>query len=66
MLGNGHEKSSIGHEQLMLARLIGVDEDGLAYAGVLEIADRYCRPAQPVCKQCPMRELCTTARKADE
>jgi DNA (cytosine-5)-methyltransferase 1 len=65
VLGNGHEKSSIGHEQLMLARLIGVDEDSLAYAGVLEIADRYCRPSQPVCRQCPVRELCTTARKAD-
>lgn len=66
VLGNGHEKSSIGHEQLMLARLIGVDEDSLAYAGVLEIADRYCRPAHPVCKQCPLAKLCSTARKADE
>jgi DNA (cytosine-5)-methyltransferase 1 len=66
VLGNGHEKSSIGHEHLMLARLIGVDEDSLAYAGVLEIADRYCRPSQPVCKQCPVKELCTTARKAEE
>ncbi|MEP0923398.1 DNA (cytosine-5-)-methyltransferase [Leptolyngbya sp. ST-U4] len=56
------ERSAIGHEQLMVARLVGEDKGGRAYAGVLEVADQFCKPADPECLRCPLRKLCTTAQ----
>lgn len=49
--------------ELLLARLIGVDEKGLAYAAVLEIADGFCKTSHPDCGLCPLRKLCIYRRK---
>lgn len=48
--------------QLLLARLIGVDESGRAYAGLLEVGDRFCKPAMPECGLCPLQRLCSVGR----
>lgn len=53
------EESSGGMTgQLLLARLVGVDDHGRAFAAAMEVGDRFCRPEQPDCSACPLRELC--------
>lgn len=64
VFGDEDERSSIGHEQLMVARLVGVDQGGRAYAGVLEVADQFCKPGVPECTRCPLNKFCFTASKA--
>ena len=61
VFGESLERSSIGHEQLTVARLVGVDESGRAYAGVLEVADQFCKPVSSDCDRCPLNQLCLTA-----
>jgi DNA (cytosine-5)-methyltransferase 1 len=61
VFGESLERSSIGHEQLAVARLIGVDAEGRAYAGALEVADQFCKPVSSNCDRCPLRQLCLTA-----
>jgi len=61
VFGESLERSSIGHEQLTVARLVGVDAGGRAYAGVLEVADQFCKPVSSNCDGCPLRHLCLTA-----
>ncbi|PSB33705.1 DNA cytosine methyltransferase [Stenomitos frigidus] len=63
VFGAEDERSSIGHEQLMVARLVGVDQGGRAYAGVLEVADQFCKPGVPECTRCPLNKVCFTASK---
>src|SRR5262249_23263629 len=48
--------------QLLLARLVGVNNHGRAFAAVLEIADRLCRPEDPRCPDCPLRLLCSSGQ----
>lgn len=44
--------------ELLLGRLVGVDQDARAYVAVLEIADGLCRPENPDCRLCPLRKFC--------
>lgn len=61
VFGDYLERSSSGHEQLTVARLVGVDAGGRAYAGVLEVADQFCKPISSDCDRCPLKQLCLTA-----
>jgi DNA (cytosine-5)-methyltransferase 1 len=61
VFGESLERSSIGHEQLTVARLVGVDAGGRAYAGALEVADQFCKPDSSDCDRCPLKQLCLTA-----
>jgi DNA (cytosine-5)-methyltransferase 1 len=61
VFGGDDERSSIGHEQLMVARLVGVDRGGQAYAGVLEVADQFCKVGVPECSQCPLQKVCNSS-----
>src|SRR5262249_8386256 len=36
--------------ELLLGRLVGVDQDARAYVAVLEIAEGFCRPGNPDCR----------------
>ena len=63
VFGESLERSSIGHEQLTVARLVGVDLGGRAYAGVLEVADQFCKSGVPECTLCPLHKFCFTASK---
>jgi adenine-specific DNA glycosylase len=44
--------------ELLIARLTGIDDDGAAYAALLEVGDRFCRPSIPACRHCPLRQFC--------
>ncbi len=57
-----HVQESRMLAQLLLARLVGVDDHGRAFAGILEIGDRFCGPGEPRCGPCPVRDLCAYAR----
>jgi DNA (cytosine-5)-methyltransferase 1 len=48
---------------LMLARMVGTRQTAPALAALLEIGDRYCRPAKPTCEPCPLSCLCATGRR---
>jgi DNA (cytosine-5)-methyltransferase 1 len=61
VFGESLERSSIGHEQLTVARLVGVDAGGRAYAGALEVANQFCKPVSSDCDRCPLKQLCLTA-----
>ena len=41
-----------------MARLVGVHDPQASYAAVLEIGEQYCRPKDPLCEECPVREHC--------
>lgn len=47
------------HGRLAVARLIGVDpfSDG-AHLGLIELANSLCRPQNPLCDECPLRNWC--------
>ena len=44
--------------QMAMARLVGVNEPEDAYAAILEIGDQYCRPKDPLCDECPIKDYC--------
>ena len=44
--------------ELLIARLVGPDEHGKGYAAVLELANRFCRLQNPLCRHCPLGEFC--------
>ena len=50
-------------DQLLLSRLVGFKEPGRAYAAVLEIGDKFCRPGEPSCNSCPLVGLCLHSRQ---
>ena len=54
------ESAEISHftAQLLLARLIGVEETSRAYSAVLEVGEGICKPARPACGICPLSVAC--------
>ena len=44
--------------ELLLGRLVGVDNDARAYVAVLEVAEGFCRAGNPDCRLCPLRRFC--------
>ena len=49
--------------QMAMARLVGVNEPEDAYAAILEIGDLYCRPKDPLCDECPIKDYCISYMK---
>lgn len=62
--------------RMAVARLIGVDDEAatdpqrraqaaLAHLGLFELAGHVCRPAEPLCELCPLRDGCRTRDELD-
>ena len=49
--------------QMVMARLVGVNDAQAAYAAILEIGDLYCRPKDPNCDECPIKGHCASYMK---
>ena len=49
--------------QMAMARLVGVNDPEEAYAAILEIADQYCKPRDPLCDECPIKGYCVSYTK---
>ena len=54
------ESESRFSAQTEMARLVGVHDPQASYAAVLEIGEQYCRPKDPLCDECPVREHCAS------
>jgi DNA (cytosine-5)-methyltransferase 1 len=55
--------------RLAIARMIGVDPiSDRAHLGLIELANSLCRPVDPLCSQCPLRDACNegTRRLAND
>ena len=50
--------------QVAIARLIGVDHANRVYAALLEIAEHYCKPKDPLCDICPIHDFCSSYVRA--
>lgn len=49
--------------RLAVSQVVGTGSDSTRInAALLGIAIQFCKPQQPVCGRCPMREVCVTAR----
>ena len=46
--------------QTEMARLVGLHDTEAAYAAVLEIGEQFCRPKDPLCVECPIKEFCAS------
>lgn len=57
--GTDLSKSAVAAE-LGVARLIGPDRSGRAYAALTEIAEQICTPSAPQCGRCPLSEVCVS------
>ena len=60
--GNASPESHLT-AQIAIARLVGVHDTSMAYAAVLEIGDKYCRPRDPICEKCPIESFCVSYQK---
>ncbi len=60
--GNARPESQLT-AQIAIARLVGVRDTSMAYAAVLEIGDRYCRPRDPKCEECPIKSFCVSYKR---
>jgi DNA (cytosine-5)-methyltransferase 1 len=50
--------------RLAVARMIGVDPTSdRAHVALVELANSLCRPADPLCSECPLRRCCTEGRR---
>jgi len=56
------EADGRGSIEMVLGRLVGIDDNGSAYCGAMEIAARYCGPKTPQCGFCPLASICLTGR----
>jgi DNA (cytosine-5)-methyltransferase 1 len=50
--------SSRTYAELLIGRVVGVDETGLVYAALLETGELFCKPKNPNCDDCPLGHLC--------
>lgn len=55
--GESHPESRFAHQNV-LGRLVGVNSSHKAYAAVLELSERLCRPKEPSCESCPLSASC--------
>lgn len=47
--------------EILIGRLVGSDSSGHVYGGLLELAEKLCRPTRPQCVACPLRRGCSFA-----
>ncbi|PZS31508.1 MAG: DNA cytosine methyltransferase [Pseudonocardiales bacterium] len=53
--------------RLAVARLIGYGSDARrAHLGLIELAASLCRPAEPVCIDCPLHAMCHESKAVDQ
>lgn len=53
--------------RLAVARLIGYGSDARrAHLGLIELAATFCRPAEPLCIECPLNALCHGSKAAEQ
>ncbi|KQX71488.1 DNA cytosine methyltransferase [Streptomyces sp. Root1310] len=61
-----HRRNRLTDGRLAVARLIGYGANARnAHLGLLELATSLCRPADPLCVECPLQKLCAGS-KAEE
>jgi DNA (cytosine-5)-methyltransferase 1 len=59
-------KNRLTDGRLALARMIGDDTNARdAHLGLIELANSLCRPSDPDCAACPLREMCRAASTGD-
>jgi DNA (cytosine-5)-methyltransferase 1 len=50
--------------RLAIARMIGFgDYSRIAHLGLIELANRWCRPSRPECPECPLQPHCAEGQK---
>ena len=64
VFGKGHPGSHFGFQTAM-ARIVGARDTRRAYAAVLEISEKYCRPSEPLCSSCPVNGFCRSYQEQD-
>jgi DNA (cytosine-5)-methyltransferase 1 len=57
------QANKLSDGRLAVARMIGVDEaSDRAHLALIELANSLCRPADPLCTECPLRRSCVEGR----
>jgi len=51
-----------GSAEMLFGRMVGIDEDGVAFCAMNEIAARYCCPVPKACHECPLNTMCAHRR----
>ena len=57
IFGKGHPDSNFAFQTAM-ARIVGAKDTRRAYAAVLEVSEKFCRPREPLCSSCPVNRFC--------
>lgn len=56
-------RNRLSDGRLAMARLVGGGRDARrAHLGVIELANSLCRPVEPLCRECPLTEVCHTSQ----
>jgi DNA (cytosine-5)-methyltransferase 1 len=53
------------HAELLIGKVVGIDETGQAYAALLEVGELFCRIDRTECHLCPLEPFCHHAIKRD-
>ena len=64
VFGRWHPGSHFAFQTAM-ARIVGANDTRRAYAAVLEVSERYCRPKEPLCSTCPVNRFCQSYQAID-
>ena len=64
IFGKGHPGSHFAFQTAM-ARIVGAKDTHRAYAAVLEVSEKFCRPREPLCSSCPVNRFCQLYRGKD-
>jgi DNA (cytosine-5)-methyltransferase 1 len=57
-------KNRLTDGRLAVARMVGFGEySRAAHLGLIELANSWCRPVNPECRQCPLKNHCAEGRK---
>ena len=61
-----HRRNRLTDGRLAVARLIGYGDNARsAHLGLIELAASLCRPAQPLCTECPLQAFCIESGAED-
>jgi DNA (cytosine-5)-methyltransferase 1 len=59
-----HRRNRMSEGRIAVARMIGYGSDArTAHLALMELSSSLCRPADPLCGQCPLAGLCSEGRK---
>lgn len=51
-----------GNTEMLFGRMVGVDNAGVIYRAMSEVAASFCQPASPTCANCPLSVSCARYR----